>query len=82
MGVKADKRKIYKADGVIHLAGNEDLEVLVLKKAGPFCRKDHAKIIFDDSKGVFALLAMIKTVADVPWSRVLKKALVTPFDFA
>lgn len=65
MGVKADKRKIYKADGVIHLAGHEDLEVLVLEKAGAFDHDDHAKMCFDNSKGMFALLAMLKTVADL-----------------
>ncbi|KAI9325703.1 hypothetical protein BD770DRAFT_334837, partial [Pilaira anomala] len=64
MGIKADKRKIYKADGVIHLAGNKDLEVLVLETAGAFGMNDQAKVSFDNSKGMFAFLAMLKTVAD------------------
>lgn len=64
MGFKADKRKIYKADGIIRLAELGDLEVLVLETAGAFGRDDHAKTSFDNSKGMFALLAMLKTVAD------------------
>ncbi|KAI9334057.1 hypothetical protein BD770DRAFT_432311 [Pilaira anomala] len=64
MGAKPDKRRISKADGVIHLAGNEDLEVFVLETAGAFGMNDQAKVSFDNSKGMFALLAMLKTVAD------------------
>ncbi|ORE09291.1 hypothetical protein BCV72DRAFT_248219 [Rhizopus microsporus var. microsporus] len=64
MGFKVDKRKIYKADEIIRLAELRDLEVLVLETAGAFGHDDHAKTSFDNSKGMFALLAMLKTVAD------------------
>ncbi|GAA5814876.1 hypothetical protein MFLAVUS_008379 [Mucor flavus] len=50
MGVKADKQKICKADGIIHLAGHENLEVLVLEPAGAYGHNDHANITFDNSK--------------------------------
>ncbi|KAI9022744.1 hypothetical protein CLU79DRAFT_702078, partial [Phycomyces nitens] len=64
MGFKEDKRKIYKADGVIRLAELEDLEDLVLETARAFSHVDHAKTAFDNSKGMFALLAMLTTIAD------------------
>ncbi|CAO3703054.1 unnamed protein product [Rhizopus stolonifer] len=64
MGFKEDKRKIYKADGVICLAELGNLEILVLETAGAFGHDDHTKTTFDNSKGMFALLAMLKTVAD------------------
>ncbi|ORE02726.1 hypothetical protein BCV72DRAFT_317094, partial [Rhizopus microsporus var. microsporus] len=61
---KEDKRKIYNADGIICLAELGDLEALVLETAGAFDHGNHAKIAFDNSKGMFSLLAMLKTVAD------------------
>lgn len=64
MGSKADKKKIYKADGIIRLAELGDIEVLVLETANALGHDDHAKTSFDNSKGMFALLAMLKTVAD------------------
>ncbi|KAG1050841.1 hypothetical protein G6F43_006907 [Rhizopus delemar] len=64
MGQKTDKRKIYKADGIIRLEAYKDLEVLILETAGAFGHEDHAKTAFDNSKGMFALLAMLKTIAD------------------
>ncbi|KAI7876468.1 uncharacterized protein EV154DRAFT_540307 [Mucor mucedo] len=64
MGFKVDKRRIYKADGIIRLAELEDLEVLILETAGAFNVEDHGKTAFDNSKGIFALLAMLKTIAD------------------
>ncbi|KAG1046636.1 hypothetical protein G6F43_010887 [Rhizopus delemar] len=64
MESKPDKRKIYKADGIIRLAELGDLEVLVLETAGAFGHDDHAKESFDNSKGMFALLAMLETVAE------------------
>ena len=42
----------------------KDLEVLILETAGAFGHEDHAKTTFDNSKGMFALLAMLKTIAD------------------
>ncbi|KAF1797067.1 hypothetical protein FB192DRAFT_1402009 [Mucor lusitanicus] len=64
MGQKMDKRKIYKADGIIRLAAYKDLEVLVLETAGAFGVDENEKSTFDNSKGMFALLAMLKTIAD------------------
>ncbi|KAL9553708.1 hypothetical protein PS6_003792 [Mucor atramentarius] len=64
MGEKPDRRKIYKADGIIRLESYKDLEVLILETAGPFGREDNAKTTFDNSKGMFALLSMLKTIAD------------------
>ncbi|EPB91546.1 hypothetical protein HMPREF1544_01677 [Mucor circinelloides 1006PhL] len=64
MGEKLDKRKIYKADGIIRLEKYKDLEILILETAGPFGHEDNAKTTFDNSKGMFALLSMLKTIAD------------------
>ncbi|KAI8058827.1 hypothetical protein BDF21DRAFT_440876 [Thamnidium elegans] len=41
-----------------------DLEILLLETSGCFQNKDERKISFDDIKGMFALLAMSKTIAD------------------
>jgi hypothetical protein len=38
--------------------------VLLLETAGSFQNKDERKISFDNIKGMFALLGMMKTVAD------------------
>ncbi|KAG1047906.1 hypothetical protein G6F43_009672 [Rhizopus delemar] len=65
MGVMVNKRQIYRADGVVRLAAIKDLEVVVLETAGPFGSDDRSKIAFDNSKGMFALLAMLKTIADM-----------------
>lgn len=64
MGFKTDKRKNYKADGIIRSAELGDIKVLDLEAAGAWGHDDHAKTSFDNSKGMFALLAMLKTVAD------------------
>jgi hypothetical protein len=49
MGAKVDKRKIYKADGVVRLTGLQNLEIMVLETAGPYDRHDPTKTAFDDS---------------------------------
>lgn len=64
MGQKTDKQKIYKADGIIRLEAYRNLEVLILETAGAFGHEDHAKTAFDNSKGMFALLSVLKSVAD------------------
>ncbi|CEG76075.1 hypothetical protein RMATCC62417_11017 [Rhizopus microsporus] len=64
MGAKIDKRMIYKAGGVVRLTGLQNLEVMVLETADPYSRHDQTKTAFDNTKGMFALLAMLKTVAD------------------
>lgn len=61
---KTDSRKQYKADGVIRASKLNDLEVLLLETAGSFKCKDERKISFDNIKGMFALLAMAKSIAD------------------
>jgi hypothetical protein len=69
MGSRADKSvdkgQIYRANGVIRLAAVENLEIVVLKTAGPFGIENNSKITFDNSKGMFALLAMLRTIADM-----------------
>ncbi|KAG1157186.1 hypothetical protein G6F37_006929 [Rhizopus arrhizus] len=64
MGQRTDKRKIYKADGIIRLERYMNLEVLILETAGAFGHEDYTKTAFDNSKGMFALLSMLKTIAD------------------
>lgn len=59
-----DHRKHYKADGVIKNAKFKDLEVLLVETAGPFGKTDNRKTSFDNVKGMFALLSMLKTIAD------------------
>lgn len=41
-----------------------DLEVLILETAGAFDHDDNSKTSFGNSKGMFALLAILKTIAD------------------
>ncbi|KAI7888254.1 uncharacterized protein EV154DRAFT_518432 [Mucor mucedo] len=57
-----DQRKIYKADDVVRTTGT--LEILLLETAGPFNHIDLPKPSFDNSKGMFGLLFMLKTLAD------------------
>lgn len=65
INAKLDNHKQYKADGIIRLSKLNDLEVLLLETAGSFQSKDERKIIsFDNIKGMFALLAMVKSIAD------------------
>lgn len=47
---KIDKRKIYKADGIVQIKKLDGLEVLVFETAGRFGHDDNAKIVFDNSK--------------------------------
>ncbi|CEP13036.1 hypothetical protein [Parasitella parasitica] len=63
-GSKVDRRKVYNADGIIRPSNFYDIKVLLLERAGHFQNKDTRKICFDNSKGVFALLAMLKSTAD------------------
>lgn len=62
MKVKADHRIIYKADGIVRT--DNDLEVMLVETAGAFNKDNPVKTSFDNSKGMFALLAMLKTIAD------------------
>ncbi|KAI9258720.1 hypothetical protein EDC94DRAFT_521452, partial [Helicostylum pulchrum] len=63
-GQKVDYRRIYKADGVIRVQKMKYLEILLVETAGSFAKKDDRKLGFDNAKGMFALLAMLKTIAD------------------
>ncbi|KAI8369681.1 hypothetical protein BD560DRAFT_329950 [Blakeslea trispora] len=63
-GLKVDNREKYNADGIIRLRELYDLEILLLETSGCFQNKDERKISFDNAKGMLALLAMMKTVAD------------------
>ncbi|KAG2206736.1 hypothetical protein INT47_003678 [Mucor saturninus] len=57
-----DQRKIYKADGVVRTTGA--LEILLLETAGPFGHINLPKLSFDNIKGMFGSIPMIKTLAD------------------
>ncbi|KAI9267073.1 hypothetical protein EDC94DRAFT_657454 [Helicostylum pulchrum] len=46
------------------LRDHMDLEVLILETAGAFDHDDNSKTSFGNSKGMFALLAILKTMAD------------------
>ncbi|GAA5804700.1 hypothetical protein HPULCUR_010203 [Helicostylum pulchrum] len=61
---KVDHRKAYNADGVIRFNSFLDFEILLLETSDHFKNTDERKISFDNNKGLYALLAMIKTVAD------------------
>lgn len=41
-----------------------DLEVLILETASDFSHGNYPKTAFDNSKDMFALLSMLKTIAD------------------
>lgn len=60
-----DNRKTYHADAVVRAGDFSGLEILLLETSGRYRNKDERKISFDNTKGMFALLAMIKTVADM-----------------
>lgn len=64
INAKVDNRKQYKADGIIRLSTLNDLEALLLESAGSFQSQDERKILFDNIKGMYALLAMVKSIAD------------------
>ncbi|KAI8363934.1 hypothetical protein BD560DRAFT_473605 [Blakeslea trispora] len=59
-----DGRFCYNADGVIRLQDFHDIEVCVVEVSGVFKNTDITKINFDHHKGMFAVLSMLKTIAD------------------
>lgn len=59
-----DDRNHYNADGIVRLAGLNDLEVSLLGTSGELRNEDKIKINFDHHKGSFGALAMLKTLAD------------------
>ncbi|CAO3614865.1 unnamed protein product [Mucor hiemalis] len=60
--LKLGDRKIYKADGIVR--DRNDLELMLLETTGSLGEEDPIKASLDNSKGMFALLSMLKTVAD------------------
>ncbi|KAI7899312.1 uncharacterized protein BX663DRAFT_441561 [Cokeromyces recurvatus] len=54
----------YLADGVIKLYGLKNIEILLLETSGCFGSTDKSKIAFDHHKGLFEVLAMLKSIAD------------------
>lgn len=60
--LNVDHRMIYKTNGVVR--NENDLEMMLLETAGAFLKNDPSKTAFDNSKGMFALLAVLKTIAD------------------
>lgn len=62
MGIEVDQRKVYKTGGIVRL--NENEEVLLVETAGPYLNDNPTKLSLDNSKGMFGLLAMMKTIAD------------------
>lgn len=63
MHATVNKRQVYRVDGVVRLGAAEDVEVAILETAGTFKSDDKLKVTFDNSKGMLALLAMLKTIA-------------------
>lgn len=57
---KKDGRKTYHADAIFWLENLSGLEVLLLETAGPFHVSNERKIALDNTKGMFALLALMK----------------------
>ncbi|KAI7871210.1 hypothetical protein BDF14DRAFT_1719393 [Spinellus fusiger] len=59
-----NKASIYKADDLIKLHKLKQIEVLLLETSSHFRSDDGVKSSFDYHKGLFGVLAMLKTVAD------------------
>ncbi|OBZ80111.1 hypothetical protein A0J61_11840, partial [Choanephora cucurbitarum] len=59
---KYSRRNIYKADGVVRLG--DDVEVLLVETIGSFGLDNPGKLSFDNSKAMFGLLAMLKTIVN------------------
>lgn len=56
---KKDGRKTYHADAIFRLENLSGLEVLLLETAESFNVANERKIAFDNTKGMFALLALM-----------------------
>lgn len=65
VGLYVDDKNVYKSDEPVKLFDMmRRQENLLLKTSGCFTNNDRAKINFDHRKGVYAMLAMLKCVAD------------------
>ncbi|KAG1146144.1 hypothetical protein G6F37_000905 [Rhizopus arrhizus] len=54
----------YKADGILKMYLDKEVEVALLETSSHFCSKDKAKSSFDHHKGAYGALAMLKNIAD------------------
>ncbi|ORE08413.1 hypothetical protein BCV72DRAFT_225173 [Rhizopus microsporus var. microsporus] len=59
-----DEKNCYKSDGLIKLYGIKQIELLLLETSGHFGSTCSVKLNFDHHKGMFGLLAMLKSIAD------------------
>ncbi|KAI8364175.1 hypothetical protein BD560DRAFT_333440 [Blakeslea trispora] len=59
---KNSRRNLYKAGGVVRL--DDYAEVLLAEVVGSFGLNNPSKLSFDNSKAMFGLLVMLKTIAD------------------
>ncbi|KAL7325886.1 hypothetical protein PS15p_208310 [Mucor circinelloides] len=64
VGLYIDDKNVYKSDGVVLLFGLKQQEILLLETSGSFTNLDKTKTNFDNHKGVYGLLSMIKCIAD------------------
>ncbi|KAI8360795.1 hypothetical protein BD560DRAFT_426009 [Blakeslea trispora] len=63
-GVVVDETSNYKTYGLIKLFGLKNLELLLLETSGHFPNTDKVKIKFDNHKGMYGNLAMLKCISD------------------
>lgn len=54
----------YLADGILQLTGMDDIELCFLETSNAFDQAGKAKISFDHHKAVFALLSMVRNMAN------------------
>ncbi|KAI7872483.1 hypothetical protein BDF14DRAFT_1739952 [Spinellus fusiger] len=59
-----NKANIYKTDGIIKLHKLKQIKVLLLETSSHFGSDDGVKSSFDHHRGLFGVLAMLKTIAD------------------
>lgn len=59
-----DENYQYKADGLIKLYGIKKLEILLMETSSFFGSKDRCKHSSDHHKGVYGVVAMLKTIGD------------------
>lgn len=63
-GVFVDMKSQYKSDGLLKLFGLKEIEVLLVEVSGCFGNTDTSKLRFDHHKGMFGVVAMLKSIAD------------------
>ncbi|CEP16965.1 hypothetical protein [Parasitella parasitica] len=64
VGLYIDDAHVYKSDGLFQLSGSIKEELLLLETSGCFANNDKSKVNFDHHKGVYGMLAMLKSIAD------------------